>query len=384
MLNYTFYETLKRIKPRLAPELFSASALDHLERLTKNLPALVRTVWFLECRLREGSERVDIIIAVPQTAMSLFHDLWHSDGLPTDLLNYILGWQKIGKLNLVLPGSPNDLASKINYNYFWLEFDVTKDSSNFLPGTFIPISGSAFKVWRQANLLDQYVDGLMDIFRAFLGDFLPPNLEQTLLKMVVNLPPDASQFDLGIMAQRGQQEGHIRVCYEFPYRKKLLRDYLRAVDWPGDLDELERKFLIFFRENRYEYPEIGERGVLHFDIWEDLLPRISYEFHFDRPNLMKGGPRQMTWLNGLSKKNLCFRKKADALTSLSECYLDASERFGEVDLVGKMLNHVKICYRPDKPLEAKGYLRLARLRYRAQDNRRDRTGAMKLRCEKII
>lgn len=179
------------------------------------------------------------------------------------------------------------------------------------------------------------------------------------LRLCFDACPDGAYItDLGIMLPRHSEAVRINVSGISPAR---LQDYIAGIQWQGSANDLEATFM--------HLQGFVDRVVLCLDVGAKVYPKIGLECFYDRASGKE--PPWAAFLDNLVESGLCTQAKRDALLAwpgyadpttspapwpgnlIVESMLQASDRFS---LFQRNLNHIKIIYQPNSPLEAKGYI----------------------------
>lgn len=334
-MSNSMADYLNVVTPYLPSELASAEAMSNLQLLAQLLPPFSRAM--LEFRLGNGSSPVDLSIFVDRRTLDLpdtllTHPVWQS------LQNFCREWvepQSFLYRGLRLTG---------------LEFDVGE------PFTQVPIP-SIFVAWHREMVTDD--QALAEIVPKLPNYPISSTLEARLQQCVNCLPQGAALESIGVMLSRPTQLVRV-ITADIPLNQVL--EYLMQIGWSEPSDEFSHLLLTL--------SEFGQEvRLLSFDVGEKIAPRVGLEFYpkqFPVDNSL-----WQLFLNHLVAMGLCTPTKKDALLAWPGFTqkADRPELWPSNLLVGDFLrgstalslfwrtiNHVKIVYQPDTPLEAKGYL----------------------------
>ncbi|BAZ30267.1 hypothetical protein NIES4074_27230 [Cylindrospermum sp. NIES-4074] len=329
---------LKVITPHLHSDLVSASALSNLQALSQLLPCSF-PYGLLECRLGVEQFQVDLQVGFPRLIPTL----------PSSFLRYP-AWQVIQSLCQEWTDPSSFLYRSMNR--VWLEFDV-QDYSSEVPVPCI------FLCMNEQVALDEF--HLFHLVSRVLNQGISANLKSHLQLCLNSLPEGAKIQHLGFMLSRNPTTLRVNVA-GIPI--KQLSDYLQKIGWRDSTDTLDASIA--------DLSQWVDAILLTIDVGETIYPRVGLEcFLYQQPSQ---DPRWQKLCADLIDKGLCTEKKQTALLA----WPGLSQKISEDDfwpanltlcdrlLQGKAhsvfwrtINHIKIVYHPEQPLEAKAYLAFA-------------------------
>jgi hypothetical protein len=172
------------------------------------------------------------------------------------------------------------------------------------------------------------------------------------------LPPEGLLCSVGAMFSR-EFDG-VRLGFQ-GLAPSEIPHFLARIGWPGHVHEIEAivKWLPM-------------RLALCIDVGETVLPKVGLECLIDG-SLKQTMPKWTEFLNTLVDKNVCLAEKRDALLEWfgytharanpavwpeNLRRLAATRGPNALGVFVRTLNHIKLSYQPDRPIEAKAYLSL--------------------------
>jgi hypothetical protein len=243
----------------------------------------------------------------------------------------------------------------------WLEFDINGPVPDVpIPSVFFGLPMNVQPDATHEPDVDRYRATAETPIRLLSEDEPPPRMLQTLSSCFRALSPDEQVFQVGLMLSRGA--GAVRLCIRLRSVERIV-EYLAGVGWPGDeaglrgvLDPLARSV---------------DRVMLDIDVGETVGAKIGLECYFEGNRQPGREPRWGAFLDSLVLQGLCTADKREALLAYPG-YVDqnahgvpwpgallrTSQLLGgrSLSTFVRTFHHVKIVYRPGKPLEAKAYL----------------------------
>ena len=367
--------TLDAMRPHLPVALVSADAFHRARAAVAHLDAEVTNGIHFECRLQEGSPRVDLVFIVRLGGGMLLaatQDLGspgarHAQPASGPLSAFCRQW--------TAPGS----ALRNLIDHVWLEYDVEQDRSPdeaplsasaeggvprqavavhrsrdeappSTPGVFCSLrrshrtACSAPTLWRSA----------LTALEALTGRRPSHTVQQCLFDCIARLPLESGIPHVGFMASRRLPT--VRLCIaKLP--TAAAEHFLAATAGVGGRDVADIARLASLSD--------GPGGplyipMLHLDIDErrGFLPRVGMERQFARSCQLIGrtGARERSLLDVLTARGLCTPDKRDALLKWPGCSVAMMPHELWWSVVERRVNHVKFVYGTDSGIETKGYL----------------------------
>ncbi|HEY9448614.1 MAG TPA: hypothetical protein VIQ60_02640, partial [Gemmatimonadaceae bacterium] len=264
------------------------------------------TNWiYLECRLRNGAPRVDLILRVDRRGRDVLAGRNQIISLD-DALHTHSVWRGIRALARQWSEPSSSLYQGVER--IWLEFDLhARDGAptNTMPapGVFIEFANSVYAHRRT----DVRVRVAMASLRAILPECLSADVVRNLRACWEVLPDHATIPYLGLFPARGSQA--VRVCVA-GLGEIDLPTYLRSVRWPGSLDGLARTIATLCPPHLSTRPRMA---VVNLDVDRLLLPSVGIEYLLRRASQLRGEITEAAFLDGLVEGGFCSPAKRDAL-----------------------------------------------------------------------
>ena len=330
-LNHYFRGVHKNLDRSLVNKFYS----NTISKLTQLLPAA--PISGIECRMKENDSRIDfsILIWPDKKNLELITGLsWKEQSSDP---NY---WKSIRLLCRKIQ-DPDSYLHTITKSIA-LEFDLEDEDKPFTDPLFFIILKPLPKLEQvRSSILMKLVDEIPNLFTE--------KARLNMVKCVELAPFDLNIYALGWMPSRDSNV--IRYGIEVQFFEQLV-NYLKDIDWPGDLEIFIQTFSPFIKY-------FTDSLVVGFDISEILGQRIGIEFR------MESKDRKSTILDEFL--NLCVdlkiasKQKCDSIikwktpTITGEKY--SSEYSGSTDQPINMgIAYFKFVYIQGKPLELKAYL----------------------------
>lgn len=330
---------LSRLRPVLPESLVDGQALDNIHTAARLLPEVSGGIC-LECRLEEGSRRVDFMVCCMA-----------SDGGPPALAEALSKagdrlrgphWDGIRAFSQewVKPGS---VLSRVPI--FWLEYDLEGAVSGVpTPFPFVCVQPEFERrapTSRRASgaTHDEALRITWRALEVLQGRPVAPAIARTISRCFESLPDLAEVAHVAPLAARGSEA--IRVVIGAP--RAELGSFLERIGWPGPRDQIE---------------EIAERWLSHLhlidlnlDVGETVGPTVGLGL------AMPDEPRG-TWAEGVLRRlveaGLCSPAKCDAVLAWPGTERVILDGHAWPNKLCRTLG-VKLVCRPHEPLTAKAY-----------------------------
>lgn len=339
---YSLYDYFNLIKPYLPNSIVNQDSLLLLEKVTKQLPIV--PIFLLESRLSDSCDRIDLSLGIKPKKISQEEILINSPF-----------WQKLLFFSEIWTIS-GTIANKMVED-IWLEIDLDSDINNLLiPCFFITFNSQEFR-----NIdIDEKLLIIQKISSFFIENYrINKNKVNVLKHCLKKLPDSSSMVQIGIMLSRGKDK--IRVNIE-NLKGLEIWEYLGKITNIEPDQKLKEIISIF--------TPLSDRIILTFDLEnENIGSRIGLECF-----LNKQPQKEVRWdqfLKILVEMNCCtpekkedllnwsgLIQKKDILTSYPQ-NLKEIEPWMEKEIISvffRTINHLKLIYQPNLPLEAKAYL----------------------------
>ena len=342
-------DTLDVMRPLLPPALVSAAAFEETRRAVDHLPPEITDGIYFECRLDERSTRVDLVIIVRSEAAALLAGCAERAlrGIPSE----DRGWRSVSAFCRRWTASGSRLRELIDH--IWLEYDVEAadaQAGRRAPGVFCRLR----RPKRAAHTARELCGRTLAVVEALTGHPASRVVRECLSASMTRLSPDAAVPYLGFMIARRLPT--IRVCIA----KLPLADteaYLAATAAVGGRPVAQVASQAALRD--------GAGGpwyvpMLHLDIDErrGFLHRIGMERPFPQPCQLAGetGAAERDLLDALTARDLCARRKRDALLTWPGRSVAMLRHELGWSTVERRINHLKFVHEPGFGTETKGYL----------------------------
>jgi hypothetical protein len=346
---------LELIKPYIPSQLISSDNWSNISEIARILPSAITSFFGFECRLGVEEAHADFLICADaaEAGRKILAGNNYSIELPDFLMAHPV-WSNIHNLGTAWDTDTSPLYDKVRD--VWLEFDIEGPPANIpIPSCFFgpePIY-STKSVNPQPH---QWVT--QTALKLLLNRCLPSQIESQLFNCFDLLPREAYVFQIGVMLAR--KSDLVRICIRNISSEQII-EYLTQLNWPGSISDLKTILA--------QLSSLVERIDLDLDVGEVILPKIGLECYLSRQPKLE--PRWQLLLDYLVETGLCIPGKRDALDAYPGYIREKTNRelwpthllklsnflgpqYERVFFRG--LNHIKIVYQPDKPVEAKAYL----------------------------
>lgn len=356
--------TIDQLAPRLPLALVSPAAGSRLMRVAAALPAALTSWIYLECRLQRGEERVDLIVRVDQHA----RDILTGDNPVIALGAGLYGhssWRGVRALARAWADPSSALHRGVER--LWLEFDVHAAPGITVPGTTVPgtiVPGTtapgalpapgvfiefAREVYAQHSKEDR-ARVAMAALRPLFSDAMMPETARNLRRCWELLPSGATIPYVGLFPARGS--GAVRVSVA-GLGDAELPAYLRALRWPGSHRELTSAVSAFLPSSRVARPRMA---IANLDVGQSFGTGVGLEYVLSHASQLRGYILEREFIEHLVRSGLCSASKGDALTAwLGRSFMVMPHELWRSRVV-RRVNHIKLAFAGDRPLEAKAYL----------------------------
>ena len=350
-------EFITLIEPHLPSLLAKPMVMDHVKAISKILPCTEGIV--LECRLNRPDPSLDLSVCLVPASASYNYFTASPDkpySLPPLVYHHPL-WSQLRALFNACAGENTFLKEAVSN--LWLEFDINGTQTAVpIPGFFIDIHDVDL-VQRSQSMPERAATKLKlaeESFRIALGREMPTMYRQNLQRCLELLPPNTVVAYFGNMLSR--QSDVIRFAVR-GLSPSQLRVYLQAVDWQGDAKQL------------LQYVDgvanIADQIVFNFEVGHTFSSRVDIEC------LIKPY-RSAYWSELLTffvETDYCTEEKRQALLAWpgyshkNNCQSVWPASFNTADsffagayqpVFQRTINHLKLIYRPQQPIETKAYL----------------------------
>jgi hypothetical protein len=341
--------TIDRLAPRLPLALVSQEADARLMRVGASLPAALTSWIYLECRLRRGEQRVDLIVRVDQRGRDI---------LTGDNPVLALGaggqrhptWRRIRALARAWSDPSSVLYRGVER--VWLELDLHPWCDMLAPGE-LPVPGVFVEFSREVYAQHRREDRLgvaMAALSLSAPDWLSPAVSRNLRRCWDLLPSGATIPYVGLFPARGSQAVRVSVA---GLSDADLPAFLRALRWPGSLKDLTHAISAFLPFARAPRPRMA---IVNLDVGAEMASGVGIEYLLSHASQLRGSILERELLDHLVRIGLCSAAKRDALHAWPGTSLQEMPHELWRSRVYRRVNHLKLSFAKAGSLEVKAYL----------------------------
>jgi len=353
--NLTAVQYLSSVESNIPDVLISAQNFTEMKKLASHLTGGITSFFGFESHLNSSDARADFLFAVSSKRgeREALAQVFTNGSLPKEFRS-MKEWQNVGKLAAAWADPSSVLYDKVIG--LWFEFDTAVSSETSVPSIFIQIPSiriDAPEDIQKCSWLTQIALPLLT------GQPLSEKMEHRFIHALQQLPKGASVLHVASMLSRAAN-GLRLIIYKI--NPKDIVPYLKSLGWSDNKNE--------FTTLIKEIERVASRIVLHINITENGIDQkigLECAYHPDQYNLET---RWEVFFDYLIEKNACLpEKKALLLDFLGVEQDDATQEF---DLTSyqtavriqqndfsaalvRYISHIKICYKPNHPIEAKVY-----------------------------
>ena len=349
---------LKSIETNMSNDLMTTKNFKDIDKLANIFTGQLTSFCGFESRMSSDSAKLDYMFAISSKRgeREKLVELLNNGEFPEKLLKKS-EWQNVIKF-VNAWADPKTVVNK-NVLSLWFEFDTSDDEMGdfTIPSLFL-------------HTLPLRIDSNRDISRCLsitkniipilAGKPVPKKVEECFIKCLKNLPEGASLLDVGIMLSRPEPD-MMRLVLNRLQPDQII-PYLKAIGWSDINNELSKLI--------EELKKYISRIVLQINIGENVDQKIGIECRFF-PDLYNQETGWIDFLDFLTKKGLCLPEKRSAFLQFSgsiyggtlkefdlESYVPSVKLPDDIrpNALIRYISHIKINYKPNNPLEAKGYL----------------------------
>lgn len=323
------------------------AARDRVLQVAGRIPAALTRAAYLECRLREGPDPVDLIFRVERAGAEILAGR-HPGVDPARLLAGGPAWKAVADFcRAWLDG--DDPAWRL-VRHLWLELDL--DDPGF-PGAPPLPQPSVFVAFEDDATAAMGTDAILDLVARVIEPLAPFAMDDDtrarLRSVLERRPPGAAVPYAGVMLSRPRQA--VRV-YLSRVPGDVIPGLLNEVGWPEDQGRMAAEVVAAMRDAGA--PEVG---MLHLDVLEGaLLPRLGVEYTLERMAQIRGRVAEQAFLDALAERRLCDPGRRDALLSWPGYELLTLRHELWPSLLARRVNCIKLVHEPDREPQMKAYL----------------------------
>jgi hypothetical protein len=239
----------------------------------------------------------------------------------------------------------------------WLEFDTASSLHETpVPCVFIHTIPLRIKSIEEESKYDWIFHTALPLL---LGHPLSSQLHQRLFNALQQIPEGASVMDIGFMLSRAT--AGVRLVFKHLHPAQII-PYLESLGW----SDINNGLALLIEELQQQVTRL----ILHITITEQGVdPKIGLECSFS-PDQYHLETRWASFFDYLYQKGVCCpEKKTEVLNFLGVSQEDPSQPFSissykiaallpseaSISALVRYISHVKLCYIPETPIEAKAY-----------------------------
>jgi hypothetical protein len=330
-----------------APELVPHDARERVIQVAGRIPAALTRATYLECRLRDGPDPVDLIFRVEKPGAEIL-----AGRNPMIGVGHLRGggpaWDAVAALcGAWLDGGDPAWAL---VRHLWLELDL---DASAVPGAPPIPSPSVFLAFDDDATAVMDADALLRLLDVVLAPLVPGGMDAAsrarIGGVLLRRPPGAAVPYAGIMFSRARQA--VRV-----YLSRVAGDavpgLLDRVGWPEE--ETRDAARVLGELHAGVAPELG---MLHLDVLEGaLLPRLGLEYTLQREPQVRGQVAERAFVDRLVECGLCRPERRDALLAWPGYEVRTLRHELWPSWLIRRVNCIKLVHEPGREAQAKAYL----------------------------
>lgn len=337
-MKLSFADHINVIATAIKPLLMGPGCIESLKELCSLFPFDLSRDFGFESRLGEPMPNCDFSFLIGKGSEGA--KILAGENPKADLNERLLAdpvWQRIRKFFIEWNKEGARLNSSIGS--VWLEFDYDGTRYNPCPNFF-----SGININPSDERDDQYKEilhTLNEIYSILTGTKFPDEMTETLRKSIQALPEHARLYQTGLMLPRHKEAVRLVIVQ---INALCLEPYLENIGWPGDFTKA--RILPDRYSGLYDY------FVCNINTGREVHPYLALEMLFNNHNQPRFNKRWETALEVLVYDKLVTTEKREALLDFcgkTQCGFPYPANYI------RGLNHLKIVYKPDTPLECKGY-----------------------------
>jgi hypothetical protein len=329
--------------------LVPPAARDRVLQVAGRIPAALTRAAYLECRLAEGPDPVDLIFRVEREGAEILAGR-HPGVNPSRLLASGPAWNAVADFcRAWLNADADDPAWRI-VRHVWLELDLDQPDFPFAPTLPPP---SVFVAFEDDATAAMDADQVLDLVERVIEPLAPYAMDEDtrarLRGVLACRPAGAAVPYAGVMLSRPRQA--VRV-YLSRVPGAAVPGLLNEVGWPEDQGRMAAEVVAAMRDAGA--PEVG---MLHLDVLEGaLLPRLGVEYTLERKPQIRGRVAEQSFLDTLAERRLCEPDRRDALLAWPGYEVLTLRHELWPSLLARRVNCIKLVHEPDREPQMKAYL----------------------------
>ena len=345
--RYPLAGTLGLAARHLPGGLIPQAARERVLWVAGRIPAALTRAAYLECRLREGPDPVDLIFRVEREGAEILAGR-HPGVDPARLLGCGPAWRAVADFcRAWLDGEGPEWAL---VRHLWLELDLDAPP---LPGDPPVPPPSVFVALDDDATAAMDTPALLALLHRVLEPLAPGCMDGDTRTRVGGLldlrPAGAAVPYAGVMLARPRQA--VRV-YLSRVAGAAVPRLLNEAGWPEDQGREAAEAVAAMAAAGA--PEVG---MLHLDVLEGaLLPRLGVEYTLDRRTQIRGRVAEHAFLDALAERGLCEPERRDALLAWPGYELLTLRHELWPSLMARRVNCIKMVHEPDREPQMKAYL----------------------------
>lgn len=326
----------------LVPPAWRARVME----VAEHIPAALTRAAYLECRLREGPEPVDLIFRVEREGAQILAGR-HPGVDPEPLLACGPAWCAVADFcRAWLDGEGPAWAC---VQHLWLELDLDAP----IPGGPPLPPPSVFVALDENATAGMDTDALEALVARVVEPLAPAAMDgdtrARVRGVLARRPPGAAVPYAGVMLSRPRQA--VRV-YLSRTAAAAVPGLLHDVGWPEDQERMAAQAVATMA--RAGAPEVG---MMHLDVLEGaLLPRLGVEYTLERHAQIRGRVAERAFLESLAKMGLVDPERRDALLAWPGYEVLTLRHELWPSLLARRVNCIKLVHEPDRLPQMKAYL----------------------------
>jgi hypothetical protein len=339
---WSLADVLDRIARHVPLALLPPPERARVRAVAQRLPAALTDCLYLESWLQGADSRTDLIVRLDGRGRALL-----ADPAPRALEGALRShpvWQRVASFVRAWTSAAGGLEGPVES--VWLEFD--------LPGTVetpvVPVPRLFVDFAPAAQADARGARSALAVLRLLLGPDAGARAADALRAGLAVLRAGASVPYLGFDLE--DDSSGVRVCV-----RRLgdgLVPSLRAVGWPGDAADLDRRVLQPLARARGE--GAASVSVLHLDVGGAVSGRIGLEYAFARASQWRGHLRETAFLDHVVARGWCRSAARDALLAWPGRTVELMPHETWHSHLVRRLSHLKLTYATGQPIGLKAYL----------------------------